>query len=118
MAETTLKGGHKSGLAATLRTDNWWFEAVWTGIGFLCFVVYATWAAIQGNHYFHENYLSPFYSPVLFTDLSIVGAAPLGHAWFGFDVVLAGPQTADFYNPKVVRSAAGALWDVVGYCPR
>ena len=39
------------------------------------FVVYATWAAFQGNHYAYGPYLSPFYSPVLF------GEGP--HSWFG-----------------------------------
>jgi TrmH family RNA methyltransferase len=33
-------------------------------------------------------------------------------AWFGLDGILADTQTADFFNPKVVRAAAGALWDV------
>jgi RNA methyltransferase, TrmH family len=33
-------------------------------------------------------------------------------AWFGIDAVVAGPGAADFYNPKVVRSAMGGLWDV------
>jgi len=33
-------------------------------------------------------------------------------AWFGVDVLLAGAGTVDFYNPKVVRSAMGGLWDV------
>ena len=41
----------------------------------LAFVVYATWAALQGDHYRFGPYLSPFYSPELFGD-------PL-HAWFG-----------------------------------
>ncbi len=39
------------------------------------FIVYATWAALQGNHYTYGPYLSPFYSPELF------GSSP--HAWFG-----------------------------------
>ena len=39
------------------------------------FVVYATWAAFQGEHYTFGPYLSPFYSPELFGD------SP--HAWFG-----------------------------------
>jgi hypothetical protein len=30
-----------------------------------------------------EPYLSPFYSPVLFTDTTQAGRAPLSHAWFG-----------------------------------
>ena len=83
MPKGTIVGGHKTGLAATLRKDRWWFEAAWTGIGFLIFSIYTTWAAIQGEHYFHESYLSPFYSPVLFSDPSVMGGAPIAHAWFG-----------------------------------
>ena len=33
-------------------------------------------------------------------------------AWFGIDGVLAGPETADFFNPKVVRASMGGIWDV------
>jgi TrmH family RNA methyltransferase len=33
-------------------------------------------------------------------------------AWFGIDGVVADAGTADFFNPKVVRAAAGALWDL------
>lgn len=47
------------------------------------FIAYATWAALQGAYYWHGSYHSPFYSPVLFSDTSVPGAAPLGHAWFG-----------------------------------
>ena len=43
--------------------------------GLSAFVVYATWAAFQGEHYTYGPYLSPFYSPELFGD------SP--HAWFG-----------------------------------
>jgi hypothetical protein len=39
------------------------------------FIVYATWAAFQGDHYSAGPYLSPFYSPLLFGDPA--------HAWFG-----------------------------------
>jgi len=83
MPASTLSGGYSTGLAATFRTDRWWFEPLWTGIGFLLFVIYANWAAFQGNHYFYHGYLSPFYSPLLFTDPTRPGAAPLEHAWFG-----------------------------------
>jgi len=41
-----------------------------------------------------------------------VGALVRTAAWFGVDVVLAGPGTADFESPKVVRSSMGGLWDV------
>jgi hypothetical protein len=47
--------------------------AVFLGLG--TFVVYATWAAFQGEHYHYGPYLSPFYSPEL------LGSSP--HAVFG-----------------------------------
>ena len=77
-------------LASTLRTDKWWIEPLWTGMGFLGFVVYTTWAVFQADHYWWSagqegfgGYLSPFYSPLLFIKQGIDGVAPLGHAWFG-----------------------------------
>lgn len=33
-------------------------------------------------------------------------------AWFGVDAVVTAAGTVDLYNPKVVRSAMGGLWDV------
>jgi hypothetical protein len=83
MPTSTLSGGYSSGLAATFRTDRWWFEPLWTGVGFLLFVIYANWAAYQGQYYFYGGYLSPFYSPTLFTDPSRPGSVPIDHAWFG-----------------------------------
>jgi len=83
MPTSTLSGGYSSGLATTFRTDRWWVEPLWTGVGFLLFVIYANWAAFQGSHYFWQNYLSPFYSPLLFTDPTQPGSAPVEHAWFG-----------------------------------
>ena len=76
-------GGHPRGFAATLRADRWWIEPALTVAVLGAFGIYATWAAFQGNHYYHHPYLSPFYSPVLFTDTSVPGAAPLWHAAFG-----------------------------------
>ncbi len=81
--DLVAQGGHKSGLGQTMRRDRWWVEPLWTGLGFLSFVVYANWAAFQGASYWYGSYLSPLYSPVLFVDISRVGAAPVGHAWFG-----------------------------------
>lgn len=39
-------------------------------------------------------------------------------AWYGVHAVVAGPGTADFSNPKVVRSTMGALWLVRLYQTR
>jgi hypothetical protein len=83
MTTSTLSGGYREGLGATMRKDAWWVEPLWTGIGFLIFVIYSSWAALQGNHYYFGGYLSPFYSPLLFSDPTVAGAAPVGHAWFG-----------------------------------
>lgn len=41
-----------------------------------------------------------------------VGAVIRTAAWFGIDAVLAGPDTADLFHPKVVRATMGGLWDV------
>lgn len=76
-------GGHPTSAGSTLRRDRWWVEPAMSVVVLGLFVVYATWAAFQGNHYYQAPYLSPFYSPVLFTDTSVPGAAPLWHAAFG-----------------------------------
>lgn len=77
------RGGHPEGLAATRRTDRWWVEPLLTVVVLGLFGVYATWAAFQGQHYYASPYLSPLYSPVLFTDLSAPGSVPVWHAAFG-----------------------------------
>ena len=60
---------------ATMRRDAWWVQPLLTFAVLGAFVVYATWAAFQGEHYEYGPYLSPFYSPLLF------GEGP--HSWFG-----------------------------------
>src|SRR5205823_6322891 len=65
----------------TSRRDNWWVQPALVFLGLSAFVVYATWAAFQGDYYTYGPYLSPFYSPVLFYSPSYVPGA--GHAWFG-----------------------------------
>src|SRR5690606_8044353 len=76
-------GGHPQELGSTLRTDNWWVGPLITLVVLTGFSVYATWALFQGSHYYAAPYLSPFYSPVLFTNLAAPGAAPLEHSLFG-----------------------------------
>jgi hypothetical protein len=70
-------------LATTWREDRWWVEPAITVLVLAAFSVYATWAAFQASHYYHHPYLSPFYSPVIWTDTSVPGAAPLWHAVLG-----------------------------------
>lgn len=50
--------------AAAMRKDAWWVEPFLIVLGLSSFVVYTTWAALQGAHYEYKNYLSPFYSPL------------------------------------------------------
>jgi hypothetical protein len=76
-------GGHEQGFAATKRTDSWWVGPALTVLGLGVFIVYVNWALFQGAHYYADPYLSPLYSPVLFTEPSAPGAAPLHHAWLG-----------------------------------
>src|SRR5438309_10443876 len=59
----------------TMRADVWLTQPLLIFLGLGVFIVYSTWAAFQGNHYFFGPYLSPFYSPEIF------GASP--HSWFG-----------------------------------
>ncbi len=82
--QTSSIGGHPQGFAATARLDSWWVGAVFTVTVLSAFGVYATWAAYQGEHYYADPYLSPFYSPVMYTKtVGVAGHAPLWHSWFG-----------------------------------
>jgi hypothetical protein len=77
----------RRGFLETKRKDTWWLFPTITLVYFLSFIIYSTWAAFQGNHYFFSGngaqYLSPMYSPVLWSDTSQPGSAPLHHAIFG-----------------------------------
>jgi hypothetical protein len=70
--DVPLRNGH---FGHTMRRDTWWAQPLLTFLGLSLFIVYATWAAFQGNYYRFGPYLSPFYSPELLGD-------PL-RAWFG-----------------------------------
>lgn len=58
----------------TARRDRWWLTPLLTLCALSAFLIYANWAAFQGENYHWGNYLSPFYSPEIF------GSSP--HAWF------------------------------------
>lgn len=65
----------RSRFAQTSRIDTWWVQPLLTFLGLSAFMVYATWAAFQGDHYRFGPYLSPFYSPELIGDAK--------NSWFG-----------------------------------
>lgn len=70
-------------LGETSRKDAWWLQPAATFAGLFAFIVYSTWAAFQGAHYWVDaggaHYLSPMYSPVIFDAVGLHS----GHAWFG-----------------------------------
>ncbi|MEO8576727.1 MAG: hypothetical protein ABI556_08510, partial [Gemmatimonadales bacterium] len=51
-----------------MRRDAWWIQPVVVFIILSSFLAYATWAAFQNAHYVYGHYLSPFYSPLIFSD--------------------------------------------------
>src|SRR6476661_10024428 len=63
----------RRGFGKTMRRDAWWVQPLVVFIILTAFLVYATWAAFQNKFYSFGNYLSPFYSPLLYAD------SP--HAW-------------------------------------
>ena len=71
-ADVSLK---QRSFGQTMRRDAWWAQPLVVALGLSTFVVYSTWAAFQGQHYYYGPYLSPFYSPELF------GSSP--HSWLG-----------------------------------
>ena len=75
MAEGPLSLPVVRGWGATSRRDAWWVQPLVVFLVLSAFVVYATWAAFQGQHYTYGPYLSPFYSPEIF------GSSD--HSWFG-----------------------------------
>ena len=74
MAPTQLPVFHRT-FGQTMRRDAWWIRPAIIVILLGSFLLYANWAAWQGDHYQFGNYLSPFYSPLIFGD------SPF--AWFG-----------------------------------
>ncbi len=49
----------------TERKDNWWMEPALVFVGFLCFIVYATFRTFENAAFEYHQFLSPFYSPKL-----------------------------------------------------
>ena len=70
----------RRGFGETMRRDAWWVGSLLTFLGFAAFIVYSTWAAFQGDHYWvpGTGYLSPMYSPEIFglSPHSIFGPMP------------------------------------------
>lgn len=89
----------RGGFGQTSRKDLWWVYPLLVFLGLGAFVVYATWAAFQGDHYRFGPYLSPFYSPELFSKDGL-------YSWFGIT-----PQ----WMPLWVTAAILVLWAPGGF---
>src|SRR6266567_3773693 len=88
----------RTGFGQTKRADNWWVEPLVVFLGLSAFIVYSTWAALQGQHFRFGPYLSPFYSPELF--------GPTHEGWFG-------PSPS--WMPVWVTGALLILWAPGGF---
>jgi hypothetical protein len=101
---TTQAVAHDHGFGATRRRDHWWLGPLATAIGLLSFVVYSTWAALQGHSFAADGtpYLSPFYSPLIFAPMHGEGAE---HAWFH----LADGANAPSWWPAFIPFSAALL---------
>jgi hypothetical protein len=82
--------GRASIEATSLRQDRWWLSPLTTFVVFSLFVIYATWRAFQGAHFYSEPYLSPFYSPCLTDKCQAAGAADFGtpFSWWSLSPAL------------------------------
>ena len=63
------------GFGRTARRDLWWVQPLLTFLPLFAFVVYATWAALQGDHY--------RYGPICRRSTLRSFSATRSHAWFG-----------------------------------
>jgi hypothetical protein len=89
----------RGGFGKTARRDAWWAYPLFTFLGLAGFLVYANWAAFQGNHYSYGPYLSPMYSPLIF-------GHPGEDSWFG---------AMPAWMPSFVTVAMLILWMPGGF---
>jgi hypothetical protein len=74
----------RRGWLETSRRDAWWVMPLVVFTILSAFVIYSTWAAFQNAHYQYGNYLSPFYSPLIFGDGPDSWFGPKPGWWPGF----------------------------------
>jgi hypothetical protein len=80
-SSATLPG---DGFGRTSRPDAWWLQPAVVFLGLSAFIVYSTWAAFQGEHYYFGSYLSPFYSPELLGESAHSWLGPKPDWWFSW----------------------------------
>jgi hypothetical protein len=91
MATTVAALPKQRSFGETTRTDVWWMQPLVVFLGFSAFIIYSTWAALQGTDSTHcyywfggngANYLSPFYSPSLFGSAPHPGIFGVTPSWW------------------------------------
>jgi hypothetical protein len=114
MSQVDLQLPQVRPLGGTARTDAWWVQPLAVFLGLSAFIVYSTWAAIQGDHYFvsagGRHYLSPMYSPVLFDSPKLPPGTSSGHALFG-----PWPSWLNWLPPIFMSPAFLILWAPAGF---
>ena len=106
----------RDGFGATQRRDRWWVKPLLTFLGLSAFIGYSTFRAFNGANFLAidggTNYLSPFFSPVLYfhPDLEWMTAdlqtAMMAHAWIG---------TMPSWAPAWVSPSFFILWAPAGF---
>lgn len=97
-------------LGATQRLDRWWVGPLTVGVTFALCGAYATWAIFQGNNYFVEPYLSPFYSPCISAscpdEIRIIGITwwPFSPAILMMGAILGFRGTCYYYRKAYYRA--------------
>ncbi|HZU34271.1 MAG TPA: hypothetical protein VFA18_00095 [Gemmataceae bacterium] len=94
MAQVSTAPQRPRGFGTTERKDLWWLAPAAVFVGLMIFIVYSTWAGLQGNYFevrvnkkdftavpnpVERPYLSPFYSPLIYDAQS--PHAWIKHAW-------------------------------------
>lgn len=100
----------ETGFGKTLRRDRWWVAPLTVAVGLGICGAYATWAILQGDHFFVEPYLSPFYSPCI-TSQCPAAIRFLGIDWWPFSpaillmwVILGFRATCYYYRKAYYRA--------------
>jgi hypothetical protein len=66
---------------ATLRNDAWWLQPLVTVVVLTAFVAYGIYVAFVNRDYYHDPYVSPFYSPCLASNCAHATARIFGDWW-------------------------------------
>jgi hypothetical protein len=97
--------------ARTLRTDRWWLSPLTTFVVFTGFVVFATYRAFAGDHFYVEPYMSPFFSPCIAHDCTGATTLPVIADWWRLSpalIILIFPlgfrMTCYYYRKAYYRS--------------